>query len=76
MSDGRIARRATAVQWRDHLGNREIVRVQEPDPVMDVTREFIVTKHWVERYSALAGQPGRGYVRIARTLGKEALKKD
>jgi len=29
-----------------------------------------------ERYSALPNQPGIGYVRIARPLGKEALKKD
>jgi hypothetical protein len=45
-------------------------------PVMDAARDFIVEKLGSERYSALADQPGMGYVRIARTLGKEALKKD
>ena len=45
-------------------------------PVMDVARDFIVAKLGAERYSALSDQPGMGYVRIARTLGKEALKKD
>ena len=30
----------------------------------------------VERYAALRDQPRMGYVRIARTLGKEALEKD
>jgi hypothetical protein len=49
---------------------------QSPTPVMDAARDFIVAKLGAERYSALADQPGMGYVRIARTLGKEALKKD
>jgi hypothetical protein len=43
---------------------------------MDAARDFIVAKLGAERYSALADQPGMGYVRIARMLGKEALKKD
>ena len=43
---------------------------------MDAARDFIVAKLGAERYSALADQPGMDYVRIARTLGKEALKKD
>src|SRR6478752_1077452 len=49
---------------------------RSPTPVMDAARAFIVAKLGAERYSALADQPGMGYVRIARTLGKEALKKD
>ena len=49
---------------------------RSPTPVMDVARDFIVAKLGEERYSVLTDQPGMGYVRIARTLGKEALKKD
>ena len=30
----------------------------------------------MERYLELAARPGTGCVRIARTLGKEALQKD
>ena len=45
-------------------------------PVMDAARDFIVAKLGAERHSALANQPGMGYVRIARVLGKEALNKD
>ena len=49
---------------------------RSPTPVMDTAREFIVEKLGPERYDVLSRQPGMGYVRIARTLGKEALKKD
>jgi len=49
---------------------------RSPTPVMDLARDFIVARLGAERYSALSEQPGMGYVRIARTLGKEALKKD
>jgi hypothetical protein len=49
---------------------------RSPTPVMDVARDFIVSKLGAERYSALADQPGMGYVRIARVLGKEALMED
>jgi hypothetical protein len=45
-------------------------------PVMDTARDFIIEKLGVERYAALRDQPRMGYVRIARTLGKEALEKD
>ena len=51
-------------------------RYRSPTPVMDMARDFIVAKLGAERYLALANQPGMGYVRIARVLGKEALKKD
>ena len=44
--------------------------------VMDAARDFIVEKLRAGRYSALADQLGMGYIRIARVLGKEALKKD
>jgi len=43
---------------------------------MDAAHEFIVAKLEAQRYSALVDQPGMGYVRIARTLSKEALKQD
>jgi hypothetical protein len=43
---------------------------------MDAARDFIVAKLGAERYSALADQAGMGNVRIARVLGKEALKMD
>jgi hypothetical protein len=49
---------------------------RSPQPVMDTACDFIVAKLGAERYSALADQPGIGYVRIARMLGKEALKTD
>ncbi len=45
-------------------------------PVMDAARDFIIEKLGADRYTALSREPGMGYVRIARTLGKEALKKD
>ena len=45
-------------------------------PVLNVARDFIIAKLGPERYAALAAQPGMGSVRIARTLGKEALEKD
>jgi hypothetical protein len=44
-------------------------------PVMDAAREFIVEKLGSGRYDALSRQPGMGYVRVARTLGKEALER-
>jgi hypothetical protein len=47
-----------------------------PQPVLDTARAFIVAKLGHQRYEALARQRGMGSVRIARTLGKEALKKD
>jgi hypothetical protein len=40
------------------------------------THQKAVVFQYPERYSALADQPGIGYVRIARMLGKEALKTD
>jgi len=43
---------------------------------MDAARDFIIAKLGAERYAALTDQPGMGYVRIARALGKEALKQD
>ena len=49
---------------------------RSPTPVMDAAHEFIVAKLEAQRYSALVDQPGMGYVRIARTLSKEALKQD
>jgi len=49
---------------------------RSPTPVIDVAREFIIEKLGHERYEALASQLGVGPVRIARTLGKEALQKD
>jgi hypothetical protein len=49
---------------------------RSPTPIMDAARDFIVAKLGAERYAALAAQRGMGYMRIARTLGKEALKKD
>jgi len=45
-------------------------------PVMTAARKFIIAKLGPERYAALAAQPGMAEVRIARTLGKEALEKD
>jgi len=45
-------------------------------PVIDAARAFIVAKLGHQRYEALARQRGMGHVRIARTLGKEALEKD
>jgi len=45
-------------------------------PVIDAARDFIIAKLGPERYAALAAQPGMAEVRIARTLGKEALEKD
>jgi len=45
-------------------------------PVLKVARDFIIAKLGPERYAALAAQPGMAEVRIARTLGKEALEKD
>jgi hypothetical protein len=45
-------------------------------PVMNAARDFIVEKLGADRYDALAKQPGMSYVRIARTLGKEALTKE
>ncbi len=49
---------------------------RSPTLVMEAARDFIIAKLGAERYSALADQPGMGYVRITRTLGKEALKQD
>ena len=49
---------------------------RSPTPIINAVRDFIVAKLGAERYAALADQPGMGYVRIARTLGKEALRKD
>ena len=49
---------------------------RSPTPVMDTAREFIIAKLGHQRYEALAKQRGMGSVRIARTLGKEALEKD
>ena len=66
----RLVNGETALEIARSFGYRS------PTPVMDATRDFIVAKLGAERYAALAGQPGMGYVRIARTLGKEALKKD
>ena len=45
-------------------------------PIIDAVRDFIVAMLGAERCSASADQLGMGYVRIDRTLGKEALKKD
>ena len=45
-------------------------------PVLNVARDFIIAKLGPERYAALAAQPGMAEVRIARTLGKQALEKD
>ena len=44
--------------------------------VLTAARKFIIAKLGAERYAALAAQPGIAHVRIARMLGKEALKKD
>jgi len=49
---------------------------RSPTPVMDAARAFIVAQLGHQRYEALARQRGMGHVRIARTLGKEALEKD
>jgi len=45
-------------------------------PVINAMRAFIIKKLGYERYLELAARPGTGCVRIARTLGKEALQKD
>ena len=66
----RLVNGGTALEIARSFGYRS------PTPVMDMARDFIVAKLGAERYSALAEQPSMGYVRIARTLGKEALKKD
>jgi hypothetical protein len=66
----RLVNGETALEIARSFGYRS------PTPVMDVARDFIIAKLGAERYSVLAGQPGMGYVRIARTLGKEALKKN
>jgi hypothetical protein len=66
----RLVNGETALEIAKSFGYRS------PTPVMDAARDFIVAKLGAERYSALADQPGMGYVRIARTLGREALKKD
>ena len=66
----RLVNGETALEIARSFGYRS------PTPVMDAARDFIVAKLGAERYSALADQPGMGYVRIARTLGKEALKTD
>ena len=66
----RLVNGETALEIAKSFGYRS------PTPVMDMARDFIVAKLGAERYSALAKQPGMGCVRIARTLGKEALKKD
>ena len=39
-------------------------------PVMEAARDFIVAQLGAERYSALAGQPGMDYVRIAECSAK------
>ena len=49
---------------------------RSPTPAMNTARDFIIAKLGAERYDALSHQPGMGYVRIARVLGKEALKKN
>ena len=46
---------------------------KSPTPVMDAARDFIITKLGAERYSALADQPGMGYVRIAALLHGSAV---
>ena len=66
----RLVNDETALEIARSFGYRS------PTPVMDAARDFIVAKLGAERYSALADQPGMGYVRIARILGKEALKKN
>ncbi len=66
----RLVNGETALEIARSFGYRS------PTPVMDTARNFIVAKLGAERYSALADQPGMGYVRIARMLGKEALKKE
>jgi len=49
---------------------------RSPQPVLDTARAFIIAKLGHQRYEALAKQRGAGLVRIARTLGKEALEQD
>jgi hypothetical protein len=49
---------------------------RNPQPVLDAARKFIIAKLGHARYLALATQRGRGCLRIARTLGKEALEQD
>src|SRR3954469_20923859 len=65
----RLVNGQTALDIAGSFGYRSARRV------MDWTRDFIVAKLGAERYSCLADQPRMGYVRIARTLGREALKK-
>jgi hypothetical protein len=66
----RLVNGETALEIARSFGYRS------PTPVLDTARDFIVGKLGAERYLALADQPGMGYVRIARILGKEALKQD
>src|SRR3954447_23070053 len=73
---GRAACRAAAGQRPERLGDRKIFGYRSPQPVLDTARAFIVAKLGHQRYEALARQRGMGSVRIARTLGKEALEKD
>jgi hypothetical protein len=49
---------------------------RSPTPVIDAARAFIIKKLGHARYEAVARQRSMGSVRIARTLGKEALEKD
>jgi hypothetical protein len=73
---GGTARRTRLVNGEIALEIARSFGYRSPTPVMEAARDFIVAKLGAERYSTLADQPGMGYVRIARTLGKEALKAD
>ena len=65
-----------AGQRRDRLGDREIVRVQEPDPGHGYGARFHRREARGRTLLGFSRSAGHGYVRIARTLGKEALKQD
>jgi len=66
----RLVNGETALEIARSFGYRS------PTPVMNTARDFLVAKLGSDRYDALSHQPGMGYVRIARVLGKEALQKD
>jgi len=74
MDERRVVQRL--VNGESALGLARSFGYRSPQPVLDTARAFIVAKLGHQRYEALARQRGMGSVRIARTLGKEALEKD